>query len=187
MKEDTKLFGIEKSLILFNTAKDFFEKGINATKEAHSRQITIAKHDPSKLVFPITCLSFALELALKCFLGNRKFKGMNGHRLHLLYSFVDSAIQSEIEDHFENCSAHNWDFFNYVIQPPNRSDPVRKNTQNAKETINEMLKRCNDPYYQFRYLHEFKKDKILFFDFNHIIKLTHSCLAIQAKKLNIEL
>lgn len=190
IKLEPQIFGIEKRHFAFYMAKDYFEKGLAGAKEAHPPIISFEKKQPAwKLSFPICTLSFSLELALKGFLTDIQLKKLKssgkGHSLLSIYTSLDKGVRTSIENHFAVCNAHNHTFFNLVIKSKSKvARMVKENT--VQEKIIDALERCNDPYIQFRYLYEFKEN-VYYFDFNTVIKLIYSCLAIQAKNLGLDL
>lgn len=187
---NSKLFGIDKSHFSFYMAKDYFERGLAAAKDANPLRFTFNEKQPTwKLSFPICTLSFSLELALKGFLADSQLKKIKdakkGHSLVTIYNTIDATTRSAIENHFEICKGHNFKFFNIVLK--SKSKEARHPKENTtQEKIFDALERCNEPYIQFRYLYEFKEN-VYYFDFNTVIKLIHSCLAIQANNLEIDL
>lgn len=175
-------------MFVFKMAQDFFEQGIKSVKEAHPPRFRLKNETPWKISLPICLLSFSLELALKGFLTNdvkqKLMSDKKGHKLAILYKNIPLDSRIAIENHFETCRAHNYYFFNIIYRSRNQQSklPVESPT---REKILDTLERCNDAFIQFRYLHEFK-NSVYYFDFNTIIKLIHSCLAVKANDLGVK-
>jgi len=177
------VFGLKREHFIFHAAKDFLDRGVERLKEVHVLDCSKFHSDDTwNLCFPLTNISSGLELAIKGFLPYSK-KEYRYHRLFDLYKEIDSNIQNEIENHFESCGAYNWNFSNLVFGKEGTSPDI----SSTRNKILDALKRCNKSFEQCRYLFEYTIDKgNYYFDCNTLIKLTHSCLAVQSEKLNIK-
>jgi hypothetical protein len=177
------VFGLERKQFMFYTAKDFLDRGVERLKEVHVLDFSKFHSDDTwNLCFPLTNISFALELAIKGFLPYSK-KEYRHHLLLDLYKGIDSNIRNEIEKHFESCGAYDYNFPNLVFGKEGTFPDI----SSIRNKILDALKKCNKPFEQFRYLFEYTIDKgNYYFYCNTLIKLTHSCLAVQAEKLSIK-
>lgn len=184
------VLGVNKAHFAFYMAQDFFERGVKATKELRSPVFKFKVKTPWTICFPICTLAFSLELALKAFLSDEQIEHLKskklGHRLIDIYKLINTEEQKAIENHFETCKAHNNHFFNVVYKPSTKElkRPIETTT---REKIIDALERNNEPFVDFRYFYDLNPQKEYSFDFSTIIKLIHSCLAIKANELGIEL
>ncbi len=180
---EEKIFNRVQAELVFYTATDFFEKGLDAAKEFDKvARSDMKKFDIWRLSFPICNLSFSLELILKLLVDFSEEKNHHHtHDLYKLYFAIPESFRLSIENHFETCGAHNHHFPNWIITPTHLvAEPSR--TETVKIKIEDALKRCKLSYINFRYLYE-KSNEIYYFDFKTLIKLLHSSLAVAKSHL----
>lgn len=184
------VLGVNKAHFAFYMAQDFFERGVEATKELRSPVLKFKEETPWSICFPICTLAFSLELALKGFLKDEQIKLLKnkrlGHKFIDIYKLINTEVQTAIENHFETCNAHNYYFFN-VVYKPSSNELKRPIETTTREKIINALERNNEPFVDFRYFYDLNPQKEYSFDFSTIIKLIHSCLAVKANELGIEL
>ena len=183
---DNQIMGINRDIFALHMANDYYKKGINAIGEGNA-----AVHEKQfwKLCFPISTLAFSLELSLKLFLDTKDInelrKERKGHHLLSLYLKLSSESKEAILNHYKTCRARKYNFFNTAITKVGNETPHPK-LGTPEEMIEDALTRNDDPFSDFRYLYQNKKD-FLSFDYNIIIQLTHACLAVKANELGIDL
>jgi hypothetical protein len=188
--EASTIFGMEQSHFAFYLAKDYYLKGINAVKEVHPPEFKFHKDNHWAMSFPITVLSFSLELALKFFLTEIQIKELmrkkEGHSIFSLYNAIEPEVQAAIENHFEVCRSANYSFLK--VRYTSKEEPLNyTGIKSPKERITEVLENANEAFTTFRYMHqEIKANKVYSFDFNTVIKLIHSCLAVRASQLGLD-